>query len=464
MAVYDPLRSSAATMDAITATRTPASDLARRQQQRLDRLWQAAGKSRYYRKLYRSHGIDPDGPMPPLASLPPVHKGKLMAHFNDWVTDDRLTLHKARAHVADRCCIAQALEGRYLLWESSGTSGEPGIFVQDAATLAVYDALEAVRRDQPQTLQRWMDPWHLNERIAFVGALGGHFASHVSMLRLQEHNPVMAQGLRCFSILDPVHELVAALDAFQPTVIATYPTAATMLADETRRGHLHAVPREVWTGGETLSPAARQMITDTWHCSLRNSYGASEFLAMGWECGHGRLHLNADWVILEPVDEHQRPVPPGTTGASTLLTNLANMVQPLIRYDLGDQVRYTGEACPCGCTLPVIEVQGRRDDLLVMAGRGGHPVMLLPLALSTVLEDEAGVFDFHLRQQDDRTLALRVGGTRDEARDALHRGASALKAFAKRQGVVALHVVTEPDQPVPRGRSGKAQRIVARSA
>lgn len=50
------------------------------------------------------------------------------------------------------------------------------------------------------------------------------------------------------------------------------------------------------------------------------------------------LHLNADWVILEPVDAALRPVPPGNPSHSTLLTNLANRVQPIIRYDLGDSV------------------------------------------------------------------------------------------------------------------------------
>ncbi len=44
-----------------------------------------------------------------------------------------------------------------------------------------------------------------------------------------------------------------------------------------------------------------------------------------------------------------------------VLTNLANTVQPLIRYDLGDQVTMQTERCMCGSPLPVIEVQGRQD-------------------------------------------------------------------------------------------------------
>jgi phenylacetate-coenzyme A ligase PaaK-like adenylate-forming protein len=205
----------------------------------------------------------------------------------------------------------------------------------------------------------------------------------------------------------------------------------------------------------------RACIEQELRCPVRNSYGTSEFIAMGWECAHGHMHLNADWVILEPVDEHYRPVPPGQPSCSVLLTNLANTVQPLIRYDLGDQITLQPGRCGCGSPLPVMEVQGRHDDLLHMAGHDGRPVALLPMALSTVLEDDAGVFDFHLRQQDDHTLVLRLPAAGEAGQAAMARCCTALKAFAQAQGVPRLRVLQELGLPVPRGRSGKACRIVA---
>ena len=76
-----------------------------------------------------------------------------------------------------------------------------------------------------------------------------------------------------------------------------------------RAGRLRIAPREVWTGGETLGPAVRAHIERSLGCPLRNSYGASEFLAMGWECQHGHMHLNADWVILDPWTNATGPYP-----------------------------------------------------------------------------------------------------------------------------------------------------------
>jgi phenylacetate-CoA ligase len=460
-AVFDPMRLGAVTLDVMAASRATPAQIAARQQARLAHVVEAARRgSRLYRERLPAEARGPVA----LDALPVVTRAELMDHFDDWVTDPRLRLDELRAFTADPLRIGEPWLGRYVIWESSGTSGQPGIFVQDAQTMAVYDALEALRRSVPRQLMRWLDPMYLGERIAFVGATGGHFASYVTLERLRQLNPWMAQAARGFSILQPVGALVDGLDAFAPTVIATYPTAAALLADEAHRGALRVRPREVWTGGETLGPAVRQHIEQALGCTVRNSYGASEFLSMGWECAQGRMHLNADWVMLEPVDEHHRPVPAGEPSCSVLLTHLANTVQPLIRYDLGDQVTLHPARCGCGSPLPVMAVQGRRDDSLVMAGLRGQPVTLLPMALTTVLEDRAGVFDFQLRQKDDHTLVLRLARQDAAAAATMARCRGALKAFAAEQGLKPIRVLEELGKPVPRGRSGKVCRVMAREA
>jgi phenylacetate-coenzyme A ligase PaaK-like adenylate-forming protein len=208
----------------------------------------------------------------------------------------------------------------------------------------------------------------------------------------------------------------------------------------------------------------RRFAEQTFGCTVCNSYGASEFLSIGWECAQGRMHANTDWVILEPVDEKMRPVPPGEASHTTLLTNLANHVQPLIRYDLGDSLRIAAEPCACGSPLPVIEVQGRQDDPLTLRDAHGHPVTWLPLALSTLLEEQAGVYDFQLLQRDARSVAVRVGaaGAPEEARRAIARCSKALHELAARDGIAGLRVVEEPGEPLEHGHSGKVKRVVAK--
>lgn len=460
-----PVWESAAITADVAAATTDRAGLAARQQRRLARLLRAAVQgSALYRQLYAPWLQAGQAPGSlPLQELPVVHKRQLMARFADWVTDPALALPALRRFTSDPARIAEPWLGRYTVWESSGSSGEPALFVQDAQAMAVYDALEALRRPQRRPwMARCMDPLGLAERLVFLGATSGHFASTVSLERLRHLHPTLAASVHSLSFLQPADTLVRQLHALDPTVVATYPTAAVLLAEEQAAGRLAVSPREVWTGGETLTPGMRRFIEANLRCQVANSYGSSEFLALAGECAQGRLHVNADWVLLEPVDGAGQPVPLGHPSSSVLLTHLANTVQPLIRYDLGDRVTlHAAATCGCGSALPVIEVQGREDDCLILPARhGGHPVRLLSLALSTVLEDDAGLFDFQLLQASPQELRLSTGASGPAARASLQRARQVLRAFIDGQGGLPPHLSCRSGTPGRRGRSGKIPRIV----
>jgi phenylacetate-coenzyme A ligase PaaK-like adenylate-forming protein len=291
-----------------------------------------------------------------------------------------------------------------------------------------------------------------------VGATGGHFAGNASVRRMHWVAPTSVRSVRVLSILDEIAQLTSELNAYQPTVLASYPSAAALLAEEQLAGRLAISPREVWTAGETLTQAQRARIVEAFGCIVRNDYGASEFLAIGWECSRGRMHVNTDWLILEPIDENGRPVPRGVASYSVLLTNLANRVQPLIRYDLGDSITLLDETCDCGCALPLIDVQGRCDEVLRM--RSGHSeVALLPLALTTVLEENAGLFRFQLVQTAADRLLLRVGGETAEA-GLLPNCRARLEEYLRAQGLPGVAIEIEISLPRTHARSGKLKRIV----
>ncbi len=462
--VFDTLLLARAMVDVGAATHASQAALSTWQHQRLGAvLAHAQQGSALYRE--RLQGVGPaasrdDHPhFAQLAHMAPVTRGELMAHFDEWVTDPGLQLDGLTAFLADTSKIGQVYQKKYLVWESSGTGGSPGVFVQDARCMAVYDALETLRQPLGTPWQRLMDPMGLTQRLALVGATQGHFASLVSFERLRAVQPWRAGGVASCSILQPTAALLAELHAFAPNVLATYPTAAVMLAEEARLGRFRPRLREVLTGGETLTPAMRRHIETHLHAPVRHSYGSSEFLPMGWECPHGHMHLNTDWLLLEPVDHHHRPVPPGQPSCSVLLTSLVNTVQPLIRYEMGDHVTFSPEACACGSPFPVVTVQGRRDDVLLLRGANGT-VPLLPLAVSTVLEEQAGLFDFQVRQRNDHTLVLCLPGQGEAAAQALARGCAALADFAAAQGGQGTQVKGELGHTTPRGHSGKCCRIM----
>ena len=472
---FDPWQAAQAIWEVWWAGRADASEITRLAAHRLRALLAAACAAPLQaRRLATAAGVAASDAKRlasrvsrlPLSEIPPIGRACMMEGFDEACTDPALTLAATRAFLADPSRLGEAFLGRYAVWTSSGTTTAPGIWVHDARALAVYDALDAVRfcgLEAPGPGIPLADPW-LNplqvtaRRFAMVGATGGHFAGNASIERQRRIWPWAALHARCFTIMQPVAHLVAELADFDPTVLATYPTAAELLAAECRAGRLRIRPREIWVGGEQLSEAVRREVEQTFGCRVRQGYGASECLSIAWECSRGTLHLNADWVLLEPVDRQLRPVPPGSAAHTVLLTNLANHVQPVIRYDLGDNVTVLTKPCACGSAFPAIRIEGRRDDVLQF-DVGAGPVRLLPLALVTVMEEDADTFDFQLIGRDPRTLALRLPDG-DDVRSRRRTCHQALRRCLDAHGLRGVRIVDEPQAPTREPVSGKLRRVL----
>ena len=140
----------------------------------------ARARSPFYREAYR--GL-PAGRLDP-AALPVVTKRALMNRFDDWVTDPALDLAGVTAFLADREHIGERYLGRYVIWKSSGSTGEPGIYVQDDDALETFDALMAVHLDPARFAA--VHAWRIaarGGRAALIAATGDHFASIASWQR-----------------------------------------------------------------------------------------------------------------------------------------------------------------------------------------------------------------------------------------------------------------------------------------
>lgn len=428
-----------------------ARELAARRLRELLRF--ARDASPFYRDRYR--GLPQD---PPLESLPAVSRSELMARFDDWVTDPRVRLRELRAFLRDRGRVGEAFLDGCHAWTSSGTSGVEGVYIHDRRALAIYDALVA----EPLLREPWSGDglarsWAAGGRAALVSAIDDHFASVVSWERARR--PLAWLDARSFSVLEPLPRLVAALNDFRPAFLASYPSVLTLLADEALARRLAIEPAMLWSGGEHLGEAARARLEQAFGCRVMNEYGASECLSIAHGCREGWLHVHAEWVILEAVERDGGPTPPGRVSHSTLLTNLANRVQPIIRYDLGDRIVASPAACACGSPLPAIRVEGRTDDLLSLRARDGSTVRLPPLAVSTVVEEAAANRRFQVVQTAPARLALRF----EAAPGALAvraRAARRLRAYLAEQSLANVRVVQDPGPPRVDARSGKMRCVV----
>lgn len=127
--------------------------------------------------------------------------------------------------------------------------------------------------------------------------------------------------------------------------------------------------RCVVTTSEVLGEPQRRLLAETFRTRVFNEYGCGELGTVAHECEHGRLHLNAENMIVEVFDGNS-PCGPGRMG-ELVITELNNVAMPLVRYRTGDYAAFAAEECPCGRTLPVIDrLYGRAYDFIV--GRDGR--------------------------------------------------------------------------------------------
>lgn len=336
-----------------------------------------------------------------LHDLPVTRKPDLMNEFDDWLTIRSLPIDRARDHLGDIRKIGVPIDD-VGIFRTSGTSGEPAVIVLPSSFIEYSFGVSMARFDRHQwKLVREMRKSGM--RVTVTGG-NGHFAG-VGFNKLVRHlQPRLGRGLTFIEAEQPISQLVDRLNAIpKVSCVVTYPSMLTILAKEKEAGRLQIEPVVLNTGGETLTDDLLDRVRRAFPSlkyGILDSYGCTECLVMSFVCGHGRKHVHEDWVILEAVDEAMRPVPDGTLSATALLTVLANDVQPFIRYDLGDCLRFYTDPCPCGSPFRSFEVEGR-EATLVRVGE----VTLSPLVFD--LEHER-TRRTQLVQTGDRDFELRI--------------------------------------------------------
>jgi phenylacetate-CoA ligase len=331
-------------------------------------LRHATAASPYYREVL---GADAAGGEVPLAELPTLPKATLMDNFDRIVTDPRLRRAEVEAHLAG-ADPGRPLLGRYRVFSTAGTTGLRGLFVYGDEEFAVWVA----------TCRRGLACWGVTAATRLAG-IGSPSPLHISN---QLYGVLLAGrpgGMPRLTVTTPLPEMVAALNAHQPEALTTYPSIAAQLAEEQLHGRLRIAPTVVGTSSEVLTVDMRHRIGDAWDLEPFDIYGTTE--AAVPEAGrHGQVGMDIleDLVILEPVDDHNRPVPPGTPGHKLLLTNLVNHVQPLIRYELSDSVTLADGPNPLGLPYQrIAAVDGRSDDIITLPTPDGTHVPVHPFRL-----------------------------------------------------------------------------------
>jgi phenylacetate-coenzyme A ligase PaaK-like adenylate-forming protein len=431
----------------------PRARLADQQQQRLETVVRhAATHSPFYRRRLAETGALDDGPVQ-LQRLPVLDKSLLMEHFDELVCDPRLRRDQLLAWVGQLTGDQLYLD-RYRVMLTSGSSGWPGLFVYDAAGWRSICA-------QILRISSWagLRPSWPRQRLAL---LGGAAPSHIS----RQGAATMAVGLHrvlSLPVTLPLPQLVEALNQFQPTYLHVYPSVAMWLAEEQHAGRLRLSPQMLVTIAELRTPEMTRRLQEAFGVRPFDAYGCTEGL-WGSECEHHQgIHLFEDSTLVENVDPAGQPVPAGQPGARLLVTNLSNLVQPLLRLEVTDLVTLDPDPCPCGRTLVrVSSIRGRSDDVLSLPARDGGRVAVHPLQFALLTRDPQ-VREFQV-VQDGPVLRVLIVPSQAAAAGTDLLETRLGQAVAQQLLGIGVHdpqVTVECRPKLPRSAGGKLKLVIA---
>lgn len=418
------------------------------QQRRLqDLVSYVKENSPYYAELYKEVGETFL-----LTDLPITNKVALMDHFDSWMTDRSITRKKVDSFMEDISNVGKKMDGKYLVYTTSGSTGNPCIVLYDETTINVSSAISVLRSfARKQDMKAFMKQGKKN--VALFAEGGFYLASGSVKYNLQKM-PWKKNVMKSFDVRKKAQDIVDMLNAYQPAMIGSYPTALELLAYEQESGNLHVNPVIIMTGGEHLSEEVRERLSKVFGCYVQTNYSCTEGGTVACECTEHHFHVNDDWMILESVDENNQPVPFGTQSAKVLLTNLANKVCPLIRFEITDRIVMHDKPCACGNNRPWLTIEGRTDDILTF----DNGVKIPPLSLYTVLKDIHGIQRFQLIQLSGNELELRL--IAEDQVQAFEEAKKAVTDYLLQNGTIC-EIYCSDKQPEANAKSGKFKHIVA---
>lgn len=218
------------------------------------------------------------------------------------------------------------------------------------------------------------------------------------------------QRIEMFNVLDMSDAklllFTKKLEDFEGGFIKGYPTAIYLLARYIEKeGKSRVSPRAIISVGEELYDFQRELFSKVFGCESYSYYGTNEVDAIASECpAHSGYHIAAENVIVEIVDDRDRPVPVGGEGR-ILVTNLHNYGMPFLRYDIGDVGVISDKACPCGRGLPLLlALNGRTADVIFTRSGKSIPGVALPFSICASL----GVEQFQVIQDTYEKVIIKV--------------------------------------------------------
>lgn len=250
-------------------------------------------------------------------------------------------------------------------------------------------------------------------------------------------------------------DFVEQIRTTRPKMLFGYPSAISLIARHAKKRGVMLDQlgiKVVFVTSERLYDHQRATISEAFGCKVANGYGGRDAGFIAHECPAGGMHITAEDIIVEIVDDQGKVQPAGVSG-EIVVTHLATSDFPFIRYRTGDIGVLGTEQCNCGRGLPLLkEIQGRSTDFVIAA----DGTVMHGLSLIYILRDLPGVRSFKVIQD-----------SRQQTRVLLVTDASfqtpieqIITGFKQRLGS-SVDVQVDIVDAIPAEKSGKFRYIVS---
>ncbi len=247
---------------------------------------------------------------------------------------------------------------------------------------------------------------------------------------------------------DNMGAYVAELQRRRPPWLHGYPSLLALLAGFLLEADLSLgyVPQWITTGAETLLSQQAALMKRAFGVPPRQHYGMAEAVANFSECEMGALHVDEDFAGVEFVANPDGP------GYKVIGTNFTNPATPLLRYDAGDVVTLSDQACPCGRPGRVVkQIDGRLEDYVVLknGARLGR--------LDHIFKDMVNVREAQVCQERPGEILIRVVRSHNYS----ETDERALLQATRRRVGDSANVRIEYTDELPRSATGKLRFVVS---
>jgi phenylacetate-CoA ligase len=254
-------------------------------------------------------------------------------------------------------------------------------------------------------------------------------------------------------------QFIADIQSTRPCMLFGYPSALSLIARHAQdRGIVldQLGVKVAFVTSERLYDDQRHMIEAVFGCPVANGYGGRDAGFIAHQCPAGGMHITADDLVVEIVNDSGVVQPAGIAG-EIVVTHLATNEFPFIRYRTGDIGTLDTQPCSCGRSLPLLkEIQGRSTDFVVAA----NGTVMHGLSLIYILRDLPGVKSFKVVQESlelTRVLLVTDSLFTRESEQILVDG------FKGRLGV-GVQISVEQCHEIPVEKSGKFRYVVSHVA